>query len=138
MLRPGGRIAYYTIHVTPGLSPRAYRNAVRLGPTEVGSSRDASTMLAAAGFVDVAQVAVTKAFLKICRAIRSARSRHADRLRVEEGEVAFEEEQDKKRRFIEGIEGRLLRRSLFLGSKPKRPGRGSRQQRARSATRSRY
>ena len=84
-------------------------------------------MLAAAGFVDVAQVDVTKAFLEICRAIRRARGRYADRLRVEEGKVAFEEEQDKKRCLIEGIERRLLRRSLFLGSKPKRAGRGSRQ-----------
>lgn len=137
MLRPGGCIAYYTIHVTPGLSPRAYRNAVRLGPPEVGSfPRDASTMLATAGFADVAQVDVTKAFLEICRAFRSARDRYADRLRVEEGEVVFEEEQDKKRRFIEGIEGGLLRRSLLLGSKPKRASRGSRQRPVRGATRS--
>lgn len=136
MLRPGGRIAYYTIHVTPGLSPRAYRSAVRSGPPEVGSSRDASTMLTIAGFADVAQVDVTKSFLEICRAIRRARDRYADRLRVEEGEVEFEEEQEKKRCSIEGIEGGLLRRSLLLGSKPQRAGRGSRQQRARGATRS--
>ena len=120
MLRLGGRLAYYVIHVTPNLSPRDYRRASKLGPPEVGSQRDSVTLMETAGFVDVVQIDVTEEFLRTCRALQDVSRRYSAQLRQEEGESAFEEEQAKTRCNMEGIETGLLRRSLLVGIKPAR------------------
>ena len=113
-------MAYYVIHVTPGLSPRDYRRAAKLGPTEVGSRRDPATLLETAGFVDVAQIDLTKEFLQTCRAFEDVTQRHSAQLRQEDGDAEFEEAQAKRQRYMAGIEAGLLRRSLLVGAKPAR------------------
>lgn len=112
-------MAYYVIHVTPNLSPKDYRRATGLGPTEVGS-RDPVTLVETAGFADVVQIDVTEEFLRTCRALVDAWRRYSARLRQEEGEAVFEERQAKRRGYIAGIEAGLLRRSLLVGTKPAR------------------
>ena len=123
MLRLGGRLAYYVIHVTPNLSPRDYRRASKLGPPEVGSRRDSVTLIETAGFVDVVQIDVTEEFLRTGRAFLDVTQRYSAELRQQDGEAAFEEAQAKTRCNMEGIETGLLRRSLLVGTKPAR-GRG--------------
>src|SRR5438552_16392339 len=63
LLRPGGRTAFFTVHVTPGLSKRDHRRAVLAGPRAVASDRDQPSLLRAAGLEDVEENEVTAEFL---------------------------------------------------------------------------
>ena len=114
-------MAYHVIHVTPDLSPTDYRRAVGFGPTEVGS-RHPMSLVEAAGFAGVVQIDLTEEFLRICRVLVDVTQRYSARLRQEQGEAVFEEEQAKRRRYIEGIEAGLLCRSLLVATKPARRG----------------
>jgi hypothetical protein len=67
LLRTGGRTAYFTIFVTPGLSKRWHRRAVRLGPRAVGAPRGQADLLAQAGFADIEATDVTEEFLGTAR-----------------------------------------------------------------------
>src|SRR5207245_3669662 len=67
ILVPGGRTAFFTIFVSPGLSRRDHRRAVRLGPRAVGSNRAQSELVAAAGFVEVDEIDFTEEFLETAR-----------------------------------------------------------------------
>lgn len=96
-------MAGYVIHVAPGLSARAYRRAVELGPAEMGSRRDSPDLLRTARFSNVEQVEVTETLRSTCSALLDSRERHAVALRVAEGEDEFEDEQRKKRGLLEGI-----------------------------------
>ncbi len=120
MLRLGGRMAYYVIHVTPDLSPRDYRRAAKYGPREVRSRRDPVTLLETAGFVDVVQIDLTEEFLRTSRAFLDVTRRYSAQLRQQEGDAVFEEEEAKSLRYIEAIEAGLLRRSMMVGTKARR------------------
>ena len=66
----------------------------------------------------IRQEDVTPGFRATCQAILRARGEFADALRVAEGHEAFEEEQQKKRRMLDGIDAGLLLRSLIVAVKP--------------------
>ncbi len=118
LLRPGGRIAYYTIFVTPGLSPAEFRRALRAGPPAVASRRRTeSEMLRSAGFVDVREVDATAEFLRTTRAWLRSRLRRAAELSEAEGEAAFKDRQRHYRLESKAIAAGLLRRSLFLAER---------------------
>ncbi len=120
MLRPGGRLAFYTIFIPPGLSEAAYRRARETGPSGVASRRRAQPeLLRSAGFVRVSEIKLTFEFLHIARAWLEARERHAAELRQSEGESQFEQKQAEDRREVEAIEAGLLRRSLFVAQRPR-------------------
>lgn len=120
MLRPGGRLAFYTIFIPPGLSEAAYRRARQLGPSGVASRRRAQPeLLRSAGFVRVSETNLTAEFLRIARAWLEARERHAAELRQSEGESQVEQKQAEDRREVNAIEAGLLRRSLFVAERPR-------------------
>lgn len=119
MLKPGGRLAFYTIFIPPGLSQSAYRRALRLGPRAVASGqREQPELLRSAAFGDIAETDVTAEFLRVARARLEARERHAAELRRSEGHSQFEQKQAEERAQIEAIEAGLLRRSLFVAQRP--------------------
>jgi len=112
LLRPGGRLAFFTIEVTPGLSPDQHRRALAAGPpTPAGP--DITGLLQRARFVDVVAEDRTADYLETARAWLAARLRHRDEmrpvdpatydLRITDGEVA-----------IPAIEAGLLRRMLYV------------------------
>lgn len=118
-LRPGGRLAFYTILASPDLSDADYRRALRLGPPGVASGkRGQQQLLHSAGFVEVSEADLTVEFLRIARERLAARERHAPALRQSEGESQFEQKQAKDRREVEAIEAGLLRRSLLVAKRP--------------------
>src|SRR6266511_1481517 len=63
LLRPRGRTAFFTVHVTAGLSKRDHRRAVGAGPRAVASRRDHRSLLQAAGFIEIEEGDVTDEFL---------------------------------------------------------------------------
>ncbi|MEX2247650.1 MAG: methyltransferase domain-containing protein [Dehalococcoidia bacterium] len=118
LLRPGGRMAFYTIFVAPGLSPAGRRRAVDAGPPAVASRLDQGDLLRAAGFTAMEEADVTAEYLRIARAYLEANLRHEAGMRGLEGDVRYEERQRDRRKGVAAIEAGLLRRSLFVASVP--------------------
>lgn len=118
VLRSGGRVAGYVIHVAPGLSPSDYERAVQLGPSEVGADENPARLHELAGFADVEQVDTTDRWLETTSLFITARERHEEGLRLAEGDEAFDEEQAKKRGLVDAITTGILRRCLVSGKAP--------------------
>ena len=119
VLRPGGRLAFYTIFVAPGLTRGDYRRALRSGPSAVSARRkDHEDMLRAAGFRDIAQTDLTEEFLRTTRGWYEGRQRHAAELIAAGGETMFRERQSDSRKQMRAIEDGLLCRALFVATRP--------------------
>ncbi len=111
-------MAFYTIHIPPGLSPSDYRRAARSRSPGVTSwRREQADLLRAAGFVDIDQLDLTAQFLSTTRSWLQARLRHADALRRVEGPDCDQRIRE-NRSAIRAIEQGLLRRSLFVATGP--------------------
>jgi hypothetical protein len=121
VLRPGGRIAFYSIHVPAGLSDRDRRRGVRAGPPAVATSSTYPNLLRSARFVDLVEVDVTAAYLDTARAWLRHGQQYADELAALEPPDVFADKLTRRRTAIAAIEAGLLRRSLFLGTRPPRP-----------------
>jgi hypothetical protein len=117
VLRPGGRIAGYVIHVAPGLSSKEYSRAADLGPSEVGAREEPARLHELAGFTGIKQLDTTDQWLATTSSFIKARQRHEQGLRQAEGDEAYEEEQTKKRGLVEGMTAGILRRCLVQGIK---------------------
>ncbi len=120
LLRPGGRIAYTTIYVAPGLTVAERRRANRSGPRAVASRSTQERLLASAGFVEVDHVDVTAEFAATARAWLDESDAHAEELASVEGPGAFEERRRDRRAQLAAIDDGLLRRGLLSARRPPR------------------
>ena len=119
VLRPGGRMAFYTIFVAEGLSEADYRRATRARPlVATYRRREHRDLLQAAGFVDVVQTDLTEDFLRTARGWYEGRQRYAAELMEAGGEASFRELQADSLEQVEKLEAGLLRRSLFVARRP--------------------
>jgi hypothetical protein len=116
-LRPGGRIAGYSIHAPPGLTEAQANRASEFGPSEVHAVSRHGDLFREAGFRVTVDEDVTEDFQATCEAIIQARHDLEDELRGLEGDVVFEEELNKKALTLQGISEGLLRRSLLVASR---------------------
>ena len=118
LLRPGGRTAFFTVHVTAGLSKRDHRRAIGAGPRAVVSRRDHRSLLQAAGFIEIEERAVTDEFLATAeRWVRFSRQLEPE-LRALQGAEAFDEVQLDRETILGAIREGLLSRSLFVAMRP--------------------
>ena len=113
LLRPGGRIAFTTIHVPPDLTPAAKRRAHHAGPRAVASRSSQAQLLEAAGFTEIDERDVTGAFIGAQRAWLEERARHLDELAALEAPGAFAQRQDDHRAQLAATEAGLLRRAIL-------------------------
>jgi len=121
LLRPAGRIAFYTIFIPSGLSPAQYRRAARAGPSAVASrNREQPELLRSAGFAGVRETDVTEDFLRATLTYHRLRARYAGQLAGTEGEATFHDRQRDYRLQADAIEAGLLRRSLFVAERAAR------------------
>lgn len=118
LLRPGGRTAFLTIFVTPGLSKRDHRRAVRVGPRAVRSDREPWDLLQAAGLTDVEAVDLTPEFLETARGWHDHSVSLERELRAAVGEAEFDQQQADRRETVAAIEDGLLSRALLIAAKP--------------------
>ena len=119
ILVPGGRSAYFTIFVSPGLSRREHRRAVRLGPRAVASDRPESELLAAAGLAEVDEVDVTEEFLETARRWLRFSRELEPALRESLGDDAFDQQLTDRTDMVKAIEEGLLKRSLLVAAAPR-------------------
>jgi hypothetical protein len=118
LLRPGGRIAYTTIFVAPGLSAARRRRAQRSGPRAVATRSDHQGLLASAGFADIEMLDVTVEFASTARAWLAAWAANEQELTALESPGVFSERQRDRRTQLRAIEDGLLRRGLFSATRP--------------------
>jgi hypothetical protein len=112
LLRPGGRLAFFTIQVGPGLSARDHRRAVTAGPPSV-AGKDTGELLRQAGFADVWEQDVTAAYLVTAKAWRVARLKYRDVLRPVDP-AGYDERLAHGLEAIDAIERGWLRRTLHV------------------------
>jgi hypothetical protein len=123
VLRPGGRLAFYTIAVAPGLPADDHRRAVRCGPPAVGTRSDYLSLLRSAGFVELDEVDVTADYLETARGwLRHGQEFEAG-LAALDTPGAFADKLARRREAIAMIEAGHLRRSLFLATRRNPRGR---------------
>ena len=118
LLRPGGRIAYTTIFVTPGLDPMRRRRAQRSGPRAVASRSDQRQLLVSAGFIDIDVVDLTAEWATTARGWIDGWLSNEAELSALESTGAFAQRQRERRAQLRAIEDGLLRRALFSATRP--------------------
>lgn len=108
-------MAFFTIHIAPGLSERDYQRALASGPSAVSTlRRDHAGLLAAAGFTNLRHHDLTPAFLRTARAWHHGRERYAAELTAAEGPDQYHERQIENGKQLAALEAGLLSRSLFV------------------------
>jgi hypothetical protein len=120
VLRPGGRTAFYSIHIPPRLSDRDRRRGELAGPPAVAGSSTYLGLLRSARFVDLVEVDVTAAYLDTARAWLRHTRQYTDQLAALEPPGVIADKLARRRSAIDAIGAGLLRRSLFLGTRPSR------------------
>lgn len=118
VLRPGGRLAFTTIHLADGLNADAHRRAVRAGPWQVDTRRPYPEMVERARFVDIGVHDVTAEYERTQKTWLEATEAHADDLRLANTDAEFERGQRERRRARAAISEGLLRRSLITAIRP--------------------
>ena len=117
LLRPGGRIAFFTIEVAPDLSPDDHRVAAAAGPP-VAEGPDISEQLRRAHFVDVISEDRSSEYLETARRWLDARLRQRDKIRPVDPAVYDDRIRDGQTA-VPLIEQGLLRRNLYVARKPR-------------------
>jgi len=128
VLRPGGRLAFHTIEVPPGLSAAKRRRASLIGPPGVAVRTTYPSLLRSAGFIEIDEVDVTTEYLATHRRWLAATLRHEEGLRSVLGDDGVHEGIERRRRTVDAIEGGLLSRTLYSATRSHRlrHGRGTR------------
>jgi hypothetical protein len=124
ILRPGGRIAFFSIHPVAGLTRAQRRRASRDGPIAVATARPYRQLLAAAGFAQVAERDCTADFAATTRAWLHHSDVHHAGLVALLGEQAVAERQAERQDQLRAIEDGILARSLLTACRPEQPYRG--------------
>jgi hypothetical protein len=117
LLRPGGRIAYTTIFVTPGLDHARRRRARRSGPRAVGSRIDQHQLLLSAGFTDIDMVDLTPEWARTARGWLEGWTANQTELTARESPAAFAQRQQERQTQVRAIDNGLLRRGLFYATR---------------------
>ena len=121
LLRPGGRTAFFVIHLAPQLSPQQRRQAVDAGPPAVATrSRSYVSLLSSAGFVDVDQIDVTATYAQTQRTWLHHAHGLAGELAATEPPGAFAQRVDDHIAAADAVDQGLLRRSLLVARRPTR------------------
>lgn len=122
LLRPGGRTAFFVIHLGSGLTVAEIRAAAAVAPPAVRTRRlDYRALLRSAGFVEVVQIDVTATYAATHRAwLRYVHAFRAE-LAAAESPEAVDADLARRTTTLDLIEHGVLRRSLLLAQRPLSP-----------------
>ncbi len=113
VIRPGGRMLFSVILISPGLSPADHRRAIDCGPTFVVAEADYPELLDATGWEVTEQIDLTAEFMQTLRISNELDRRH----RVELTKVLGADEATRRmarhRENMNGAERGWIRRHLF-------------------------
>jgi hypothetical protein len=117
VLRPGGRLAFHTIELPPGLTSAKRRRASSIGPPAVAVRTTYMSLLRSAGFIEVDAADQTAEYLATQHRWLAATLRHEEGLRSALGSDAVEEGIGRRRRTVNAIEEGLLLRTLYTATR---------------------
>lgn len=115
LLRPGGRLAFFTIELATDLTPEQRRVATAAGPPVVAGP-DIAEQLRRAHFVDVIAEDRSNEYMVTARAWLESRLRHRDVIRPVEPAV-YDDRIADGQRAVPLIEQGLLKRYLYVARK---------------------
>ena len=118
LLRHGGRLAFTAIFVTPGLDSEQRLRALRAGPIHVAARRTYPELIVQAGFAETVEVDLTAEYARTQRDWYDAAELRADELRDLTSDTEFADAQADRRLTLDAIADGLLRRSLFMATRP--------------------
>jgi hypothetical protein len=121
VLRPGGRLAFHTIELSPGLSASKRRRAISIGPPAVTVRTTYPGLLRSAGLIEIDSLDLTAEYLGTQRRWLGATLRHEAGMRSALGDDAVREGIERRRRTIDAIEEGLLLRTLYTAIRRVRP-----------------
>ena len=116
LLRPGGRLAFFTIELAPDLSPEQRRVAIAAGPP-LAEGPDIAEQLRRAHFVDVIAEDRSEDYRVTARAWLESRLRHRDEIRPIDPAV-YDDRVADGQTAVPLIEQGLLRRYFYFSRKP--------------------
>ena len=117
VLRPGGRLAFHTIELPPGLSGPSRRRATSIGPPAVAVRTSYSSILRSAGFTEIDAVDLTAEYLATQRRWLAATVRYEAELCVVLGDDVAREGIERRRRSLDAIEAGLLIRTMYTATR---------------------
>lgn len=117
VLKPGGRMAGYTIHTPANATDAQKLRSTELGPSQVAAADGPPQLAQSAGFRIVDFVDVTADFRATSAAFLRARNELEAELRADEGDDVFEHECAMEENTLIGIDEGLLFRCLLIVEK---------------------
>lgn len=123
VLKPGGRVGFWTIHPTPGLTPAKRRYASQIGPPDAAMRSTHDSLLRSAGFGEIEVTDVSQEYASVLRAWLAGWHRREAEVRVALGDANFDRRVKNRREALQAVEDGLLMRSLCVGRRL--PGRGT-------------
>ena len=118
-LRPGGRMAFYTIYIPEGLSARDYERAKRSRGRNLASRKPYMSLMRDAGFEDVRVFDATRAFGATSRRWHEQSARFEQELRALIGDAKFEDDQRSRLTTLRAVSDGIVARGLFVGTRPR-------------------
>ncbi len=116
VMRPDGIMVFTVISVVAELSPADHARAIVRGPPFIDSDLDYPTMLGRAGWNIAERHELTAVFEQSVRRVFAGEEAHREELRALIGDDALADQRARRRRAIEGLEGGLIRRDLFVAT----------------------
>ena len=116
LLKPGGRIAFTTIYIVPGVSERVYRRAARARGPGAAERRTMVELCERAGFTAVREHDVTREFARTTRTFLELAERHEAALRAAWGDARFDESQSSRRATLQLVQEGAVRRAIFTAT----------------------
>lgn len=121
ILKPGGRLAFFTIQPTPGLTGRDRPRANAAGPSSSAVRTSYSSLLRTAGFKAITAIDSTTAYRATQRRWIDAEARHEESLRASMGDAMHSDRLQSRGRTLAGLDEGLLARFLYTAQRPVAP-----------------
>lgn len=116
-LKPGGRIAFFTIQPQPDLDRRRRRKANRVGPPAVAVPTSYESLLRSAGFLEIVAVDVTGEYRACQRRWMDAMARYEGPLRDSMGDEMYDERAAKRGQTLSAIDAGVLSRFRYSATR---------------------
>jgi hypothetical protein len=118
ILKPGGRLAFFTIQPTPGLTGNDRRRANAAGPGSGAVRTSYQSMMRSAGFENISATDVTAEYRATQQRWIDTGVRHETSLRTSMGDEMYDDRLDSRRRTLAGLDEGLLARFLYTARRP--------------------
>ncbi len=112
-LRPGGKMVFTVIFISPGLAPEDHALAAASGPPVIDSAAGYPEMLREAGWEIATRAELTAEYRSSLSRLIDLEVAHEAELRELRGDTGYVEKLGRRQRALAGVEKGLIRREMF-------------------------